>query len=130
MATRFKSLSANKPALFVVLILLAALTFTTCQLLLAKTSADAYVYTSTTRSGYGSASCPSGYRVSGGGFDMPSNYYSNYSSTEYSIKYSKPTYGQGWQAYANVVRGSYSSSRGWSYSSSTQSINTYAVCMR
>jgi hypothetical protein len=130
MATGFKSLSANKPALFVVLILLAALTFTTCQLLLTKTSADAYVYTSTTRSGYGTVYCPAGYRVSGGGYDMPSNSYGSTYSTEYTIKSSKPVSGQGWQARATKVSGSYSSYSGWRYYTSTQSINTYAVCMR
>jgi hypothetical protein len=139
MATGFKSLSANKPALFVVLILLAALTFTTCQLVLAKTSADAYVSgVKKVSSASGRANCPAGYRVSGGGFDLPTSTSSTFTNelvlvtTDYSIDYSKPSpTGQAWVAVANrVVTSYYKSGKIRVSRGTTTSVIVFALCVK
>lgn len=82
-----------------------------------------------TVSGSGSASCPSGYVVAGGGFTLPSDSYSSYSSTAYAIRSSGPTSATRWAATASVVRGSYSSSSGWRYTTSSYAPQVKAVCV-
>jgi len=84
-----------------------------------------------TVSGYGSANCPYGWKVTGGGVaSLPSDYFTSSSSTEYKLTGSQPNY-NGWKATAKVTRGSYSSySDEWRFYTSSHTPNVYAVCTR
>ncbi len=76
------------------------------------------------------AACPAGTRVTGGGAGpLPSSSYDSRSSSEYQLTGSFPA-GNGWQATATVVRGSYSSSSGWSYRSSYYNPKVFAICAK
>lgn len=80
-------------------------------------------------SGYGTVSCPSGWKMTGGGSGtLPENRYSSTSSDEYYFTGSYPT-SNGWKATATKVHGTYSSSSGWRFSSSSYSVTVYAICV-
>lgn len=99
-------------------------------MVIAPTAVQAAIAGTTTVSGYGSVSCPYGYRVSGGGFSISANYYSSYSSDEYSVLSSRPSGTTGWTATGSKVHGYYSSSSGWRYSNGYYTPNVYAVCVK
>jgi hypothetical protein len=82
-------------------------------------------------SGTGTASCPSGWKVTGGGVaSIHSDYFGSYSSDEYSLTGSYPTSTTQWRATANRVHGTYSSSSGWRFSNWSYSPTVYAICTR
>ena len=82
-----------------------------------------------TVTGYGTAYCGSGWKVTGGGaYQLPSDYYSSYSSTEYSLTGSWPTSSSSCKATGTKVQGSYSSSSGWRFTKYSYSPKVYAVC--
>lgn len=88
-------------------------------------------YFDTTRmvQGSGNVSCPSGWKVTGGGSSpLPSNYFGSSSSDEYQLTGSYPTSTTGWKATATRVHGSYSSSSGWRFSTYSYSPTVYAIC--
>jgi hypothetical protein len=77
---------------------------------------------------YGTASCPSGWKVTGGGvYPLPNDYYSSWSSDEYKLTGSYP-YSQSWKATARQTHGTYSSISGWKFSTSNYTPRVYAVC--
>ena len=76
-----------------------------------------------------SATCPAGWKVTGGGFRLPSDSFGGGSSREYKVTSSAPS-GNSWKVTATVINGSYSSTKGWSYYTSSASPSTYAVCTR
>ena len=82
-----------------------------------------------TVSGSGSATCPYGWKMTGGGIGtLPSDYYGSISSDEYSITGSYP-YSNGWKVTAKKIHGSYTSSSGWRFTTSNYSAQAYAVCV-
>ena len=82
-------------------------------------------------SGTGTASCPYGYRVTGGGpSNISSNYYGSSSSDEYSVSLSYPSTATAWTVRGTRVHGSYSSSSGWHYYSSSYSPSVKAICVK
>lgn len=87
-----------------------------------------YFDTTKTVSGTGTVSCPFGTRMTGGGVaSLPDDYYGSYSSREYMLTGSMPN-ANGWKATAKQVSGSFSSSRGWTFRTSSYSARVYAVC--
>jgi hypothetical protein len=87
-------------------------------------------YFSTTRtvSGIGSANCPSGTKLTGGGVGtLPADRYSSLSSDEYQLTGSYPS-GASWRTTATKTHGTYSSTYGWRFSTSSYSPKAYAVC--
>lgn len=100
--------------------------------LLVPSSAQAAVhYFSTTKTvtGIGKASCPSGYRVTGGGAELPADASYSNSSSSYKITYSRPVSDVAWEARGAVLRGTYSSYSGWRYRSETYAAKVYAICV-
>jgi hypothetical protein len=80
-------------------------------------------------SGTGSASCPYGWKLTGGGtYPLPRNYYGSYSSDEYELTGSYPSSTTQWKATGNKVAGSYSSSNGWRFTTYSYSPRVYAIC--
>jgi hypothetical protein len=101
-------------------------------LALAPTTVQAAInYFDTTKvvtSTSGSVSCPSGWRLTGGGAGpLPSDRYSSLSSDEYQLTDSYPS-SNGWRASATRVHGTYYSSSGWKFSTYTYRAKVYAVC--
>ena len=89
-------------------------------------------YFSVTRivSGYGSASCPSGYKVTGGGsVTLPRDSFSSYSSDEYQLTGSYPSSLTSWSVSATRTHGSYSSYSGWKFSTYSYSPRVQAICV-
>ena len=91
--------------------------------------AATYFSTTTVATGSGSASCPYGSRVTGGGADMPRDSASSYSTTDYKLVTSHPTT-NGWSASGSKTTGSFSSSSGWRFSTYSYTPRVYAVCAR
>ena len=88
-------------------------------------------YFDTTRivTGTGTAYCPSGTRVTGGGtYPLPADYFGSSSSTEYAVTGSYPASTTSWKATGTRVTGSYSSSYGWRFTKWSYSPRVYAVC--
>jgi hypothetical protein len=95
------------------------------------TVSAAIKYFSATRtvSGYGSAYCPGGTKLVGGGVQtLPSNYYGSTSSREYQLTGSYPS-GNTWRASAVETDGSYSSSSGWHFNSHSYTPQVSAICV-
>lgn len=83
-------------------------------------------YFSTTKTTSGSCSSP--WKLTGGGVaSLPNDYFGSSSSTEYALTGSYPS-GSSWRATATVTRGRYSSSSGWSFSTSSYTPHVYAIC--
>ena len=81
--------------------------------------------------GTGLVSCPSGYKVTGGGpVSLPRDYFSSYSSDEYQLTGSYPSSLTSWGASATKTHGTYSSYSGWKFYTSTYSPSVKAVCVR
>jgi hypothetical protein len=99
-------------------------------IVLAPVAVNAAITGTVVKTGTGSVTCSSGYRVSGGGFSIPANSYSNNFSTEYVILSSKASSTTSWSATGLVIRGSYSTSSGWRYSKSNYSPAVSAVCIK
>jgi hypothetical protein len=98
----------------------------------APTAAQAainYFDTTSIKTSSGSVSCPSGTKITGGGFKLPNNSYYSQSSTEYQITGSYPS-GNSWQATATRVTGSYSSTKGWTFNTRDYSPSVYAICVK
>lgn len=88
-------------------------------------------YFDTTRIVYGtgSASCPSGWKLTGGGAgQLPSDTFYSSTSDEYSLTGSWPYMSNSWRATATRVHGSYSSYSGWKFYTYSYSPRVYAIC--
>jgi hypothetical protein len=101
-------------------------------MLLAPQAVHAAVnYFDTTKvvSGYsGTASCPYGWKLTGGGvYPLPNDYYGSYSTDEYKLTGSYP-YGQAWKGIGRKTHGTYSSTSGWRFSTSNYYPRVYAIC--
>ena len=78
--------------------------------------------------GSGSANCPPGTRMTGGGVGtIPSDSHSTSFSSEYSVTGSYPS-GNGWRVTAKEIKGTYYGSTGWKFSTWSYSAQAYAVC--
>jgi hypothetical protein len=89
-------------------------------------------YFSVTRvvTGSGTAYCPSGWKVTGGGaLPLPSNYFNSSWSDEYQLTGSYPYSLTSWRATATRVHGYYSSSTGWHFSTYSYSPSVRAICV-
>lgn len=89
-------------------------------------------YFSVTRivSGYGTATCPYGWKVTGGGaLPLPSDTFYSSSSDEYQLTASYPASLTSWVAKATRTHGSYSSSSGWKFYTYTYSPSVRAICV-
>jgi hypothetical protein len=99
--------------------------------LLAPQAVQAAVnYFDTTRvvTGSGTAYCPAGWKVTGGGvYPLPNDSYGSYYSYEYKLTGSYPS-GQGWKGDARKTSGTYSSTYGWRFSTANYSAQVYAIC--
>lgn len=95
----------------------------------AAQAAVKYFSTTKTVTGTGSVTCSSGWKVTGGGAQVPNNYYGSSTSTEYQLRGSYPT-SNGWKADATRVSGRYSSSQGWRFTDSGYSAKVWAICIR
>jgi len=94
-------------------------------------SAIDYFDTTVTVTGLGTARCPSGAKVVGGGFKtIPSNYYGSSSSDEYAITGSYAASSTSWTVTGNKVHGTYSSSNGWRFSNVYWAPTAVAVCTK
>jgi hypothetical protein len=84
--------------------------------------------TKTVYSSTGRVSCPSGWKVTGGGVaTVPRPTYGSTYAYEYDLTGSYP-YGNGWLATATKTTSRYSSSNGWTYSTTSYSPKVYAIC--
>jgi hypothetical protein len=81
-------------------------------------------------SGTGTAYCPSGYRVSGGGFRLPTDTYYATSSTEYKIVSSAQASTTSWRATAWKVTGARSSSGVWGWTKTAYSPTAFVSCVK
>ncbi|MGY1703584.1 hypothetical protein ACI79C_03350 [Geodermatophilus sp. SYSU D00697] len=88
-----------------------------------------YFDVTATVTGNGSATCPSGAKVTGGGFKVPTDYFGTLSSREYKVTSSYPS-GSSWRATATVVYGNYFSNSGWQFRSSSYTPSVYAICVK
>ena len=82
--------------------------------------------------GTGMASCPSGYKVTGGGFKaVPKNSYGSTSSNEYEVTSSYPASSTKWIVTVTKISGKYNSGSGmWTYLTSSYNAPVYAVCTK
>jgi hypothetical protein len=105
-----------------------------CGLLLAPQSVQAAInYFNETKivyGSYGSARCPYGWKLTGGGAKLPGDSYYSSRTTEYKLEESYPSSSTTWRATGTKVSGSYSSSYGWRYTDSNYYPRTYAICTR
>lgn len=101
-------------------------------LALSPTTVQAAVnYFNTTKivSGYGSATCPDGWKLTGGGVEsIRPDYFGSSSSTEYELTGSWPYGTRTWKATGTKVVGSYSNASGWSFNTSGYAPRVHAVC--
>lgn len=68
--------------------------------------------------------------MTGGGFKVPNDNFGYSTSAEYKVTSSAP-YGAGaWKATARVIKGTYSSTRGWTFSAYNYTPYAYALCTR
>ena len=80
--------------------------------------------------GSGTASCPSGWKVTGGGAAaLPSNSFGSYSSDEYQLTGSYPSSTTSWRATATRVHGTYSSYSGWKFYTYSYNPSVRAICV-
>ena len=82
-----------------------------------------------TVSGSGSVSCPSGWKVTGGGVaSLPANSFGSSTSDEYQLTGSYPT-SNGWSASATRVHGTYTSYSGWKFYTYSYTTKVSAICV-
>ena len=89
-------------------------------------------YFSVTRivSGYGTATCPYGWKVTGGGaLPLPSDTFYSSSSTQYQLTASYPSSLTSWAAKATRTQGTYSSTSGWKFYTYSYSPSVRAICV-
>jgi hypothetical protein len=80
-------------------------------------------------SGSGSVSCPSGWKLTGGGVaQLPSDRFSSTYSDEYKLTGSWPYSSRTWKATATKVHGTNYGSTGWRFTTSGYYPRVYAVC--
>ena len=91
--------------------------------------AATYFSTTTVVTGTGSAYCPSGSRITGGGAELPRDQNGSTSSTTYKLEASRPS-SSGWSATASKTWGTYSSTSGWRFSTTSHNPRVYAICAR
>jgi hypothetical protein len=82
-----------------------------------------------TRTGYGTAYCPSGYTATSGNYALPSNYYGSSTRTIYRLKSAGIRYGTQYRATATKTRG-YKSGGVWRYSTSAYSPRVAVNCYK
>lgn len=92
-------------------------------------SAVNYFDVTRTVTGTGTANCPGGFKVTGGGFKtVPNPIYGSTSSTEYYVTGSYASSQTGWTTTGKKIDGRYSSSKGWTFTSWNWSPSTTAIC--
>jgi len=89
-------------------------------------------YFSVTRivSGTGTAYCPYGWKVTGGGaLPLPADYFGSYYSDQYQLTGSYPSSLTSWVAKATKTHGTYSSTSGWRFYTYSYSPSVRAICV-
>jgi hypothetical protein len=93
-------------------------------------AAVSYFHQTVTVTGYGTARCPAGYKVTGGGaFPLSSDVYASYYSYEYQLTASFPASPTTWQANATEIMGNYSRTSGWTFDKQNYSPRVTAICV-
>jgi hypothetical protein len=96
----------------------------------AASAATKYLSVTKIYSAWGSASCPTGWQLTGGGVGaLPENYNSSTASTEYVLVGSYPQR-QSWNAVARRIEGRQNHDGSWNYSTYKYLPAVYAICAK
>lgn len=79
--------------------------------------------------GTGTATCPANWKATGGGAIAPADTFSSLTSHEYVLKSSVPYGTTGWKATGTRTNGTFSSSSGWRFSTTSFQPTVYVVCV-
>jgi hypothetical protein len=99
-------------------------------LLFAPVAAQAAIAGTTTVTGSGSATCPSGYKVVGGGFKVPKDVYAAPTFEEYKVTSSAPSSSVKWTVTVVKHSGVKQSDGDWRTTTTAYTPQVWATCVK